>query len=91
MHRENDITIVKSTHAPRPFAAGTARQHGAHTDDTKALGNWSQSGSFRRCYDTALPTAAMLAAASFNGRKQESFFLARDVLGKFFRSVSGFI
>lgn len=83
MHMKNNISIQKVTHAGRPFAAMTAREHRATTDDTKALGNWSQNGSFRKCYDTALPTDAMLAAASFNGRKQESYFVARGILRMF--------
>jgi hypothetical protein len=74
--------ISKSTHAGRPFAAMTAREHRATQDDTRTLGNWSTPGSFGKCYDRTLPTDAMVAAASFNGRKQESYFVARDVLGK---------
>ncbi|KAF5377311.1 hypothetical protein D9615_006350 [Tricholomella constricta] len=79
-HVLNEISIRKVTHAGRPFAAMTAREHRATSDDTKALGNWSQNGSFRKCYDTALPTDAMLAAASFNGRRQDSYFIPRDQL-----------
>jgi hypothetical protein len=81
MHVRNDIMISKSTHAGRPFAAMTAREHHATQDDTRTLGNWSTPGSFGKCYDCTLPMDAMVAAASFNGRKQESYFVARDVLG----------
>ena len=81
MHAHNDILINKSTHAGRPFAAITAREHRATQDDTRTLRNWSTSGSFGKCYDHTLPTDAMVAVASFNGRKQESYFVARDVLG----------
>jgi hypothetical protein len=82
MHVRNDIIISKSTHAGRPFAAMTAREHRATQDDTRTLGNWSTPGSFGKCYDRTLPTDAMVAAASFNGRKQESYFVARDVPGQ---------
>ncbi|RDB27704.1 hypothetical protein Hypma_003308 [Hypsizygus marmoreus] len=79
MYIRNDITARKITHAGRPFAATTAREHRATVEDTKALGNWSQ-GALQACYDRALPVDALLAAASFNARKQESYFIARDVL-----------
>lgn len=82
MHIRNKILIKKVTHAGRPFAAMAARQHRATADDTKALGNWSQGGSFRDCYDRSLPVDAMLAAASFNAKKQDSYFIPRDVLSK---------
>jgi hypothetical protein len=75
MHAQNDILINKSTHAGQPFAAITAREHCAMQDDTRTLGNWSTSGSFGKCYDCTLPTDAMVVAASFNGWKQESYFV----------------
>ena len=82
MHARNNIMISKSTHAGRPYAAIAAREHRATQDDTRTLGNWSTPGSFGKCYDYTLPTDAMVAAASFNGRKQKSYFVARDVLGE---------
>jgi len=83
IHVENDVNISKVTHAARPYAAQTARSHGATTSGTKALGGWSESGSFRNCYDRSLPVDALLGAAMFNGRKPEEYFLARDALGEF--------
>ncbi|KAG6862889.1 hypothetical protein C0993_001063, partial [Termitomyces sp. T159_Od127] len=79
MYTRNGINIRKVTHAGRPFAATSAREHGATVEGTKALGNWSQ-GTLRNCYDRMLPIDAMLAAASFNGKRQDSYFLARDAL-----------
>jgi hypothetical protein len=46
IHIKNNVSITKSTHAGRPFAAQTARAHGASVDGTKALGGWSESRSF---------------------------------------------
>jgi hypothetical protein len=77
MHVKNDIHITKVTHGGREFTVKTAREHGASVNGTKALGGWSESGSFRPCYDRALPVDAMLGAAMFNGRKPESYFVAR--------------
>jgi hypothetical protein len=83
IHAAVGISISKSTHAARPFSAQTARMHGASIDGTKALSGWSEgSGSFRPCYDRALPIDAMLGAAMFNACKPESYYLPRDVLGK---------
>lgn len=82
IHAAVGISISKSTHAARPFTAQTARVHGASIDGTKALGGWSDSsGSFRPCYDRALPVDAMLGAAMFNARKPETYQLLRDALG----------
>ncbi|KAG5349477.1 hypothetical protein C0989_003550 [Termitomyces sp. Mn162] len=75
----NDIKTWKVTHAGHTFAATSAHEHGATVEGTKALGNWSQ-GTLHNCYDRTLPVDAMLAAASFNGRRQDSYFLAQDVL-----------
>lgn len=83
LHEKCDISISKVTHGGRTFAAMTARSHGASTDGTKALGGWHEQGSFRACYDRALPVDALLASAMFNGRKPETYFLARDRLGMF--------
>lgn len=81
----NGIETRKVTHT-RGYTVKTAQQHRASADDAKALGHWSESGSYHKSYDTALPTDAMLAAASFNAQKQESYFIARDILGMaFFR------
>jgi hypothetical protein len=81
MHARNDISINKVTHGGRTFAPSNARQHRATKEDAKSLGNWSQGGAYDKSYDRALPTEAMLAAASFHGQKQELFFVARDELG----------
>jgi len=44
----------------------------------------ADGGSFKPCYDRALPTDAMLGVAGFNALKQSSYFVARDCLGNFF-------
>jgi hypothetical protein len=82
MHKENDIEITKSTHAGRCYGAMNSRAHGATVAGTKALGGWSEGGSFRRCYDRAFPVDALLGAASFNADKPEEYLLAREVLGE---------
>jgi hypothetical protein len=82
MHVRNNIMISKSTHAGRPYAAMTAWEHHVTQDDTRTLGNWSTPGLFVKCYDQTLPTDVMVAAASFNGQKQESYFVAQDYLGE---------
>jgi hypothetical protein len=83
MHSGVGISLSKVTHATRSFTAQTARQNSASVDGTKALGGWSENGSFRPCYDRALPLDALLGAATFNAQKPESYFLPRGVLGKF--------
>jgi hypothetical protein len=82
MHTGNDIFITKVTHAAWPFAAQTARAHGATVSGTKALGGWNDSGLYRSCYDQAFPVDALLGAGMFNARKPEEYFLARDTIGK---------
>ena len=82
MHSANGIEITKSTHAGRCYGAMNSRAHGATVSGTKALGGWNESGSFRTCYDRAFPVDALLGAASFNARKPEEHFLARDELGE---------
>ena len=84
IHSAVGICLSKSTHATRSFTAQTARQNGASIDGTKALGGWSENGSFRPCYDRALPLDGLLGAATFNAQKPESYFLPRGVLGKYF-------
>ncbi|KAN0134511.1 hypothetical protein V8E53_007657 [Lactarius tabidus] len=69
IHIRNDVSITKSTHTGWPYAAQTARAHGASVSGTKALGGWSESGSFRPCYDRAFPADALLGAAMFNARQ----------------------
>ncbi|KAF8525270.1 hypothetical protein BU17DRAFT_62960 [Hysterangium stoloniferum] len=80
LHKQNDISISKATHATRIFSAETARGHGTSAADTKALGGWNDGGSFRPCYDHKLPVAALLGAAMFNAAKPEMHFLAREIL-----------
>lgn len=61
------------------------------TEGIKAVGGWSQ-GALHACYDHKLPVDGLLAASGFNGRKQESFFLPQDSLGKLkFQGVSIFV
>ena len=82
MHSANGIEIMKSTHTGCCYSAMNSRAHGATVSGTKALGGWNESGSFRTCYDRAFPVDALLGAASFNARKPEEHFLARDELGE---------
>ena len=80
MKLSNDLQMRKATHAGRAYAALTTRDHRATRDDLRALGGWSKD-TVEQSYDRGLPVEGMLAAASFNARKLESFFIARDVLG----------
>lgn len=80
MYTCNGINICKVTHAGHLFAATSACEHGATVEGTKALGNWSQE-TLQNCYNQMLLIDAMLAAASFNGKRQDSYFLAQDALG----------
>ena len=81
IHEMNGVSISKVTHGGRSYAATTARSHGATETGTKAMGGWNENGAFRACYDRALPVDALLGAAMFNGRKPETYFVARDKLG----------
>lgn len=80
LHKDCGIDITKITHGGRGYAAKNSRANGATVQDTKALGGWSESGSFRACYDRAFPTGALLGAASFNARKPEEYHLPRGDL-----------
>ena len=80
IHMHNEIASTKVTHAGRAYAAIHAREHRATADDTRDLGNWSHSGSYKT-YDRTLPLDGMIAAASFNAKKQSSYVIARDNLG----------
>lgn len=82
MKIQTNIAITKVTHAGRPYAATTAREHGASRDDTKDLGMWSQNGSYS-IYDRTLPINAMLGAAGYNARKQETYMVSRSKLSKY--------
>jgi hypothetical protein len=82
IHMRNEVSITKRTHAGRPFAAQTARAHGASVSGAKALGGWSESGSFRPCYDRAFPADALLGAAMFNARQSDTHFQPRNALGE---------
>ena len=75
MHVRNNIAISKVTHAGRGFTATNARQHRASANDTKALGRWSTGDSYSACYDRALPTSAMLAAAMFKKNQKATVSL----------------
>jgi hypothetical protein len=46
MHKENDVEITKITHAGRCYSAMNSHAHGATVAGTRALGGWSDSGSF---------------------------------------------
>lgn len=82
IHKAVGISLSKVTHATRSYTAITARGHGASVDGTKALGGWSDSGSFRPCYDRALPVDALLGAATFDAQKPETYGLPRNALSK---------
>ncbi|PPR01886.1 hypothetical protein CVT24_001355 [Panaeolus cyanescens] len=71
--------VKKVTHIGRLYGATTAIANGATTDSVRALGLWSQPGAFD-VYNRTLPTDAMVAAAGFNGRQLNSYFVSRDVL-----------
>ncbi|GBE83165.1 hypothetical protein SCP_0502120 [Sparassis crispa] len=80
IHEENNISIMKVTHAGRAYAAQTARAHDATVSGTKALGGWNENGSFCQCYERTFPVNALLGAAMFNGCKPEMYSLPRDAL-----------
>ena len=80
IHKSNDIEVSKATHATRVYCAEITRAHGASMDDTKVLGGWNDGGAFQPCYDRKLPLPALLAAATFNAAKPESYFLPREHL-----------
>jgi len=82
MKSANNILCLKVTHCGRVRAAEDGVENGSTTEGIKAVGGWSQPGSFRACYDRKLPIDGLLATAGFNGKKQESYFLPRDNLGK---------
>ncbi|PBK65749.1 hypothetical protein ARMSODRAFT_978191 [Armillaria solidipes] len=65
IHVKNKISISK---------------YGASVNEAKALGNWSESGSFRAAYDWALPKLACLGAAMFNANRPETYLLPRGKL-----------
>ncbi|KAJ3495160.1 hypothetical protein NMY22_g19973 [Coprinellus aureogranulatus] len=75
-----DIFCQKVTHTGRVRAAEDGIEYGATIEGVKALGLWSQDGSFRKSYDRSLPIDAMLALAYFNGEKKNSYFVAREFL-----------
>jgi hypothetical protein len=77
MHAKNSIHITKVTHDGRDFTVKTSEQHGASVKDAKALGGWSDSGSFRPCY-----TPAFVRFAMFNGKEPQEYFGGRACTGK---------
>jgi len=87
MKAANQIICQKVTHCGRIRAAENGSEFGSTTEGIKALGVWSQ-GALRSCYDRKLPVDGLLATAGFNGRKHESYFLARENLGQFFLQFS---
>jgi hypothetical protein len=86
MKDDTGIDVVKAMHIGRPYTAKVAREAGSSQEGTMALGLWMSGslGSFRPCYDRALPLDALLGAAGFNAQKQETYFVAREILGKYF-------
>ncbi|TFY79269.1 hypothetical protein EWM64_g4743 [Hericium alpestre] len=80
IHEVCMILLTKVTHTTCHFGAQNARNHGASMNGAKAMGGWSDSGSYRACYDCTFPLDALLASAMFNGRDPSSYFLARDTL-----------
>ncbi|KAF7330285.1 hypothetical protein MVEN_02466400 [Mycena venus] len=80
IYQKHNVNISKVTHAGRGYTAKSARENGASSTEVKALGCWSDTGSFRPCYDRALPVEALLASAGFDGKRPESHFLARGEL-----------
>ncbi|KAK7028398.1 hypothetical protein R3P38DRAFT_923774 [Favolaschia claudopus] len=80
IYENNGVNISKVTHAGREYSVKTAREYGATVDGAKALGGWSESGSFRPCYDRALPLDALLGVAMFDAMRPETHFLAREFL-----------
>lgn len=86
MKEETGIDVVKVTHIGRPYTAKVSWEAGASKDGTMDLGLWMSpsGGSFRPCYDRALPLDALLGAAGFNGQKQETYFVAREILSMYF-------
>ncbi|THH17357.1 hypothetical protein EW146_g3440 [Bondarzewia mesenterica] len=80
IHLKNNISLTKATHATRNYGAQNTRANGASVDGTKAMGGWSDQGSYRHCYDRSFPTDALLASAMFNARQPSSYSLPRDVL-----------
>jgi hypothetical protein len=85
--KKNGHTYTKSTHASRSYAARTARQYGADSSDTQALGHWKggrDSTVYKECYDNVLPMNAMLANAMFSGTRHDLYDLPRDKLGAYF-------
>ncbi|PPQ81245.1 hypothetical protein CVT24_009532 [Panaeolus cyanescens] len=68
------------THVGRTFGATTAIERGASVDSVRILGRWAQSAGSFDVYNRALPTDAMIAAAGFNGRQQDSYYILRDSL-----------
>jgi hypothetical protein len=60
-----------------------ARAYGADSSDTQALGHWKAGGDssvYRQCYDTVIPMSAMMATATFNGRRFDQYHLPRGHL-----------
>ena len=74
IYTKNNISVSKVTHGGRGYAVKVSREHGASVEGAKALGGWSESGSFRPCYDRALPVDAMLGAAMFDALRPEAHF-----------------
>lgn len=87
MFSANQVSNEKVTHVGRPFAAQTARRNGATVADAKALGGWSDSGSYRACYERSLPLSAIWAVAGFNGSDLDSYFVPRAELSQLYSPI----
>ena len=87
MQSANDVQVKAVTHATRSYAATAMRQNRAASADVKAQGGWSSGdGSYRACYDRALPIEALLGAANFTANRPGDYRLARENLSKFLLS-----
>ncbi|KAF5385999.1 hypothetical protein D9615_002501 [Tricholomella constricta] len=78
--KQNNIEISKVTHTGRSFFVLYTRERGSAKEDTRHGGGWTATSSYDKSYDRVLPVAAMLAASGFNGKKQDSYFVARGQL-----------
>jgi hypothetical protein len=71
----------KKTHIGRTTTVLNMREHNASQDDVKALGIWSQHGSYAAVYDRGLPLKGLLPAAGFDADRLQDYCLPRGILG----------
>ncbi|KAJ6529309.1 hypothetical protein B0H19DRAFT_1083062 [Mycena capillaripes] len=72
IYAKNNISFSKVTHAGRGYVVKFSRENEPSVEGVKALGGWSESGSFRPCYDRALAVDACSAQLYLmrNGRRR---------------------